>query len=119
MKLIIAYIQPYMLKKVQEALRKAKIHGMSVMDVRGFGQQKDPSFLYYNSELALEFVPKVKIEIFCPDNQENEIVQTIFENAKTGRIGDGKIFVLPVLRAKRIRTGEEGEAVIKYDVQAK
>ena len=113
MKLIIAYIQPYMLKKVEDALRKIKIHGMSISDIRGFGREKDPSFPHHYFDLVFEFVPKVRIEIFCPDNRTDEISRTIYENAKTARIGDGKIFVLPVEQAKRIRDGEEGEIVIE------
>ena len=105
-----------MLKKVEVALRKIKIHGMSVSDIRGFGQQKDPSFPHYSSNLVHEFVPKVRLEIFCPDDKTDNILETIYENGRTGRIGDGKIFVLPVERAKRIRTGEEGEEVVKYNV---
>lgn len=83
-------------QKVEIALRKIKIHGMSVSDIRGFGQQKDPSFPHYSSNLVHEFVPKVQLEIFCPDEREDEIVQTRYENGRTGKIGDGKILVLPV-----------------------
>ena len=107
-----AYIQPFMLNKVETALKKLHIHGMSVCDVRGFGREKDESFPHYYRDYVVEFTPKVKIEIVCPDEDLNKIVECIRLNAHTGRIGDGKIFVTKVILAKSIRTGDEGEMAI-------
>ncbi|NOY05769.1 MAG: P-II family nitrogen regulator [Chlorobi bacterium] len=107
-----AYIQPFMLDKVEAALKKLHIHGISVCDVRGFGREKDESFPHYYQDYVVEFTPKIKIEIVCPDEDVDKIVDCIYRNAHTGRRGDGKIFVTRVLRAKSIRTGEEGEKAI-------
>jgi len=107
-----AYIQPFMLNKVETALKKIHIHGISVCEVRGFGREKDESFPHYYQEYVVEFTPKIKIEIVCPDKDVDKIVDCIYRNAHTGRIGDGKIFITEVIRAKSIRTGEEGENAI-------
>ena len=112
MKEVKAYIQPFMLTKVENALKKLHIHGMSVCDVKGFGREKDESFPHYYQEYVVEFTPKVKIEIVCPDEEVDKIVDCIYQNARTGRRGDGKIFVMEVLRAKSIRTGVEGDEAI-------
>lgn len=112
MKEIKAYIQPFMLNKVETALKKLHIHGMSVCDVKGFGREKDESYPHHYQDYVVEFTPKVKIEIVCPDEDVDKIVECVCQNAHTGRIGDGKIFVTEVSRAKSIRTGEEGEKAI-------
>lgn len=112
MKEIKAYIQPFMLNKVETALKTLPIHGMTVSDVRGFGREKDESYPHHYQDYVVEFTPKVKIEIVCPDDDVNKIVDCICQNAHTGRRGDGKIFVSEVIRAKSIRTGEEGDKAI-------
>lgn len=112
MKEIKAYIQPFMLDKVEDALKEIHIHGMSVCDVKGFGKEKDESYPHNYQDYVVEFTPKVKIEIVCPDQDVDKIVECIYQNAHTGRKGDGKIFVTEVLRAKSIRTGDEGDKAI-------
>ncbi len=101
-----------MLNKVETALKKLHIHGMSVCDVRGFGREKDESFPHYYQDYVVEFTPKIKIEIVCPDVEVDKIVDCIYQNGRTGRKGDGKIFVTEIIRAKSIRTGDEGEKAI-------
>ena len=108
MKEIKAYIQPFMLNKVETALKKLHIHGMSIYEVKGFGREKDESYPHHYQGDVVEFTPKVKIEIVCSDGEADKIVECIYQNAHTGRRGDGKIFVAEVLRTKSIRTGVEG-----------
>ena len=112
MKKIEAYVQPYMLRKVEEALRAIHIHGMTVIDARGFGKEKDEHYPHSAADYAVEFTPKTKIEIFCPDAQCKQIVKTIQQAASTGKKGDGKIFVSAIAEAVSIRTGEKGENAI-------
>jgi len=112
MKEINAYIQPFMLDKVVAALRKIHVQGMSVIEARGFGREKDQSYPHHYIEDAVLFTPKIKIEIVCPDDDVEQVVATIQENAHTGRKGDGKIFVRTVEKAISILTGEGGEKAI-------
>lgn len=101
-----------MLKKVETALKKLHIHGMSVCEAKGFGKEKDESYPHHYQDYVVEFTPKVKIEIVCSDGEVDKIVECIYQNAQTGRKGDGKIFVTEVLRVKSIRTGDEGELAL-------
>ena len=112
MKKIEAYIQPFMLRKVEEALRKIHIHGMSVMDAKGFGREKDESYPHHAQDYAVDFTPKTKIEIICPDTDCDKIKEAILSSAHTGRKGDGKIFIFDVQEAVSIRSGEKGEEAI-------
>lgn len=112
MKKIEAIIKPFRLDDVKEALNKIGIHGITVTEVKGFGRQKGHTELYRGAEYRVDFVPKVMIEIVSSDESVASILETIETSAKTGNIGDGKIFVLPVDEAVRIRTGEKGESAI-------
>jgi nitrogen regulatory protein P-II 1 len=108
MKKIEAIIKPFKLDDVKEALTEIGVIGMTVTEVRGFGRQKGHTELYRGSEYTVDFLPKVKIEVVLADDQVEAAVEAIINAAKTGKIGDGKIFILPVEQAIRIRTGEEG-----------
>jgi nitrogen regulatory protein P-II 1 len=112
MKKIEAIIQPFKLEPVKEALHALSVQGMTVVEVKGFGRQKGIREVYRGMEYQVDFLPKVKIEIITPDEKVQAIVDTIVEKARTGRIGDGKIFVYPVAEAIRIRTGETGESAV-------
>lgn len=112
MKKIEAIIQPYKLEPVKEALHNISVQGMTVSDVKGFGRQKGLREVYRGMEYQVDFIPKVKIEIIEADDKVEAIVQTIMKTARTGRIGDGKIFVYPVAEVIRIRTGETGDSAI-------
>ena len=112
MKKIEAIVKPYKLDNVKDALADLKIFGMTVSDVKGFGQQKGHTELYRGAEYQVGFVPKIKIEIVVADEKVEEVVNTIILNAKTGKVGDGKIFVLPVEETIRIRTGERGNVAV-------
>lgn len=112
MKEIKAYIQPFMLQKVTDVLHKIHVHGMSVSELKGFGREKDEGYPHHGREAVVEFTPKVKIEIVCPDEECDAIVETIREAAHTGRRGDGKIFVFAVEESVSIRTGERGDKSI-------
>jgi len=112
MKKVEAIINPFRLDDVKEALSKAGIQGLTVYEVRGFGRQKGHTDMYRGLEYVVEFVPKLKIEIVLDDAKTSQIVEVIRSEAKTGKIGDGKIFVLPVEEAIRIRTGERGREAI-------
>jgi nitrogen regulatory protein P-II 1 len=112
MKMVEAIIKPFKLDEVKEALTKAGVQGMTVEEVKGFGRQKGHTELYRGAEYSVDFLPKVKIEILVPDDKAATVVQIITESAKTGKIGDGKIFVTPVEEVIRIRTGEKGEDAI-------
>ena len=103
-----AVIKPFKLDEVKEALHEIGIQGMTVTEVKGFGRQKGHTELYRGAEYVVDFLPKVKLEIAVSDELVDKVVQAIVEAANTGRIGDGKIFVLPVEEAIRIRTGERG-----------
>jgi nitrogen regulatory protein PII len=112
MKKIEAIIKPFKLQEVKDALSEIGIHGMTVSEVKGFGRQKGHTEIYRGSEYTVDFLPKVKIESVLPDNLVNQAIETIIKAAKTGKIGDGKIFVSAVSEAHRIRTGETDEAAV-------
>ena len=112
MKKIEAIIKPFKLEEVKEALASIGIQGLTVSEVKGFGRQKGHKELYRGAEYVVEFLPKVKLEIVVTDDKLHQVVETIVKAASTGRIGDGKIFVLNVEEAVRIRTGESGEIVL-------
>ncbi len=112
MKKIEAIIKPFKLNDVKTALNEAGIQGMTVTEVKGFGRQKGHTEIYRGSEYTVDFLPKVKIEIVLPDGQIQEAVQTIIKAAKTGKIGDGKVFILGVEEAIRIRTDERGDSAV-------
>ena len=112
MKKIEAIIKPFKLDEVKEALAKQNINGMTVTEVKGFGRQKGHTELYRGAEYVVDFLPKIKIEILVSDEQAALAAETIIATAKTGRIGDGKLFVLSVDDAVRIRTGERGTSAV-------
>ena len=112
MKKVEAIIKPFKLDDVKEALTELGIVGMTITEVRGFGRQKGHTELYRGSEYTIDFLPKVKVEVVVPDSLVDKVVNTICGAAKTGSIGDGKVFVLPIGEILRIRTGERGEAAI-------
>jgi nitrogen regulatory protein P-II 1 len=112
MKKIEAVIKPFKLDEVKNALIDLGIQGMTVSEVRGFGRQKGHTELYRGAEYVVDLLPKVKLELVVSDAHAERVVATIKDNAKTGRIGDGKIFVLPVEQAVRIRTGERGDEAL-------
>jgi nitrogen regulatory protein PII len=108
MKLIKAIIKPFKLDKVKEALSKVGVVGMTVTEVKGFGRQKGHTEIYRGSEYTVDFLPKTQIEVVIEDSAVEDAVDAIVKSASTGKIGDGKVFVLPVESAIRIRTGEMG-----------
>lgn len=112
MKLIEAIIKPFKLDEVKDALAEIGIEGITVSEVKGFGRQKGHTELYRGAEYVVDFLPKVKLEIAVMDELAAKVVETIETTARTGRIGDGKIFVLTLENAVRIRTGEKGEEAI-------
>ena len=112
MKKIEAIIKPFKLDDVREALTEIGITGMTVSEVKGFGRQKGHTEIYRGAEYAVDFLPKVKVELIIADEDVERVIDVIIENARSGKIGDGKIFVLPVEEAIRIRTGETGETAI-------
>ncbi len=112
MKKVEAIIKPFKLDDVKESLSEIGVHGMTVTEVKGFGRTGGKKEIYRGSAYVVDFVPKVKLEIIVPDDNVRQVVTTITEAARTGRIGDGKIFVTPVDDVLRIRTGETGEDAI-------
>ncbi|GAB1487918.1 P-II family nitrogen regulator [Opitutaceae bacterium] len=112
MKLIVAIIKPFKLEEVKEALAGIGIEGMTVAEVKGFGRQKGHTEIYRGSEYTVDFLPKVKIEVAVTDDIAAKAVDAIAKGAKTGKIGDGKIFILNIEDAVRIRTDERGETAI-------
>jgi len=104
-----AIIKPFKLDEVKESLSEIGVQGITVSEVKGFGRQKGHTELYRGAEYVVDFLPKVKLEIIVPDQMVAQVVETIQTAARTGRIGDGKIFVVPVEEVVRIRTGERGE----------
>ena len=106
MKLIIAIIKPFKLDEVRDALTGIGVHGMTISEVKGYGRQKGHTEIYRGAEYAVNFLPKVRIEVAVPDDQVDRVIDGITAAAKTGQIGDGKIFVTDISRAVRIRTGE-------------
>jgi nitrogen regulatory protein P-II 1 len=107
-----AIIKPFKLDEVKEALAEIGITGMTVSEVKGFGRQKGQTEVFRGSEYTVDFVPKIKLEIVVSDEAVDRVVKAIQETAKTGKIGDGKIFVWPIKRAVRIRTGEVDQAAV-------
>ena len=112
MKLIIAIIKPFKLEEVKEGLAAAGVEGMTVTEVKGFGRQKGHTEIYRGSEYTVDFLPKVKIEVAVADDTAGKAVDVIVKAAKTGKIGDGKVFVLPLEEVIRIRTEERGETAV-------
>ncbi|HTO04324.1 MAG TPA: P-II family nitrogen regulator [Opitutus sp.] len=112
MKLIIAIIKPFKLEEVKAALAAISVEGMTVTEVKGFGRQKGHTEIYRGSEYTVDFLPKVKIEIVVSDAVATQAVDVIVKTAKTGKIGDGKVFVVPIEDAVRIRTAERGESAV-------
>lgn len=112
MKIVMAIIKPFKLEEVREALTEMSIHGLTVTEVKGYGRQKGHTEIYRGAEYAVNFLPKLKIEVVIPSDLESKVVDAIASAAKTGQIGDGKIFVLNVDKALRIRTGETDEQAI-------
>lgn len=112
MKKLEAIIKPFKLEEVKEALSEIGIEGMTVSEVKGFGRQKGHTEIYRGSEYTVDFLPKIKIEVVVPDEQVESAVETMAKAAKTGKIGDGKIFVIPVEESVRIRTDEKGDAAV-------
>ena len=108
-KLIIATIKPFKLEEVREALTQVGVRGMMVTEIKGFGSQSGHTEIYRGAEYAVNFVPKIKIEVVVVDGMADQIVETIAKTAQTGKIGDGKIFVLDVNQAVRVRTGETND----------
>jgi nitrogen regulatory protein P-II 2 len=112
MKYIVAYIQPYKLDEVREALEKTGVHGITVCEVKGHGRQRGHTEFYRGAEYKVSFTSKIKLEIAVPDGLADAAVQAIEETAKSGHIGDGKILVLALEQAVKIRTGEAGESAL-------
>ena len=112
MKKIEAIIKPFKLEEVKEALTEIGVTGLTVIEVKGFGRQKGHTELYRGAEYVVDFLPKIKLEVVLDDAQVDQAVDAIVQAARTGRIGDGKIFVSPLERAVRIRTGERDEQAL-------
>ena len=112
MKKIEAIIKPFMLDEVKNGLSELGIMGMTISEVKGYGRQKGHTEIYRGAEYVIDFIPKVKIEIVVPADRVDQIVEKICETANTGKIGDGKIFVVPVERVVRVRTGEENRDAV-------
>jgi nitrogen regulatory protein PII len=112
MKLVQAYIQPFMLPKVLRELHDIHVRGMTMLEVKGFGREKDESYPHQASDFAVDFTPKVRLELLCHDEEVDEIVSALSRSAHTGRGGDGKVFVTEIGRIRSIRTGEEAEKAI-------
>ena len=112
MKLINAIIKPFKLDEVKDALSEIGIEGMTVSEVKGFGRQKGHTEIYRGSEYTVDFLPKVKLEIAVTDDLVNQVVDTIVNSSHTGKIGDGKVFIIPVEDAVRIRTGEKSDVAL-------
>ena len=112
MKLIKSIIKPFKLEDVKDALSEIGVEGMTVLEAKGFGRQKGHTEIYRGSEYTIDFLPKVVIEVVVPDDIADKVIDTIVKAAKTEKIGDGKVFVIPVEQAVRIRTGEQGEEAL-------
>jgi nitrogen regulatory protein P-II 2 len=112
MKLVIAIIKPFKLDEVRDALTSVGIHGMTVTEVKGYGRQKGHTEIYRGAEYAVHFLPKVRLEIAVASDRVGKVIEAITTAAKTGQIGDGKIFVVPVEQTVRIRTGETDESAL-------
>jgi nitrogen regulatory protein P-II 1 len=112
MRRIEAIVKPFKVDDVKEALTNIGVHGMTISEVRGFGRQKGHAELYRGAEYAVDFLPKVKIDLLVDDARAEEVVETIVQAARTGTIGDGKIFISPATEVIRIRTGERGARAV-------
>ncbi len=112
MKKVEAIIRPHKLEVVHHALQEAGFSGLTVSEIKGYGRQKGHTEIYRGSEYKIEFVPKLKIELVCPDHKLESAVSIIINNSKTGEVGDGKIFILPVEEVIRVRTEEVGESAL-------
>jgi len=112
MKMIIAIIKPFKLEDVRNALSEIGVQGLTVTEVKGFGRQKGHTELYRGAEYQVEYIPKVKLEIAIDDEQVDKVIEAITQSANTGKIGDGKIFVMPLENAIRIRTNESGSTAL-------
>ena len=112
MKLITAIVKPFKLEDIKEALRTAGVHGLTVTEVQGFGRQAGHTEVYRGAEYTIDFVPKIRIEIVADDNDTDQLIDVIAQAAKTGKIGDGKVFISSIDNAVRIRTGETGEQAV-------
>jgi nitrogen regulatory protein P-II 1 len=112
MKKIEAIVKPFKLEEIKDALAEIGIEGMTVTEVKGFGRQKGKTEIYRGSEYVVDFLPKIKIEVVLSDDKLKDAMDTIIKSARTGKIGDGKIFVLDVEESVRIRTGEKAEAAV-------
>ncbi len=109
MKLVTAVLKPFKLEEVREALTSIGVQGLMVSEVKGYGRQSGHTEIYRGAEYVVNFVPKIRLEIAAPDDQVDKIVETITKTARTGKIGDGKIFVWDIEQAVRVRTGEMGD----------
>jgi nitrogen regulatory protein P-II 2 len=112
MKLVIAVIKPFKLDEVRDALTRIGIHGMTVSEVKGYGRQKGHTEIYRGAEYAVNFLPKLRLEVAVASEQLDQVIEQLQAAARTGQIGDGKIFVTPIEQAVRIRTGETGAAAL-------
>ena len=112
MKKVEAIIRPHLLQAVRNALHEVDVAGMTISEVQGYGRQKGHTETYRGTEYQIEFIPKIKIEVIIPEDIENSVVEAISKTAKTGKFGDGKIFIVSVEDVIRIRTGERGEAAL-------
>jgi nitrogen regulatory protein P-II 1 len=111
-KLVVAIVKPFKLDEVKEALREAGVNGLTTTEVEGFGRQRGHTEVYRGAEYQVDFVPKVKVEVLCDDEQVTQVVDAIVKGARTGKIGDGKIWVVSAEQVVRIRTGEMGPDAI-------
>ncbi|MEM7546777.1 MAG: P-II family nitrogen regulator [Pseudomonadota bacterium] len=112
MKLVTAVLKPFKLEEVREALTSIGVQGLMVSEVKGYGRQSGHTEIYRGAEYVVNFVPKIRLEIAAPDDQVEKIVETISQTARTGKIGDGKIFVWDIEQAVRVRTGEQGDEAL-------
>ena len=112
MKKVEAVVRHFKLEDIKNALTEKGVHGMTITEVRGFGRQKGHTEMYRGTEYTVDFVPKVKLEVVCPDSSLQLVIDTILRTAQTGQIGDGKIFVTDLANVIRIRTGETGESAV-------
>jgi nitrogen regulatory protein P-II 2 len=112
MKIVVAVIKPFKLDEVRDALTAVGVHGMTVSEVKGYGRQRGHTEIYRGAEYAVSFLPKVKVEVAVATDQVDKVIEAITGAAKTGQIGDGKIFVIPIEHAVRIRTGETDAAAL-------
>ena len=108
MKMVVAIVKPFKLDDVKAAVQKLGIQGLTISEVQGYGRQRGHTEVYRGAEYTIDFVPKIRLEVLCDDNQTESIVSTIIDAARTGKIGDGKVWVTPIESVWRIRTGEAG-----------